>query len=180
MAGEQFTPEEIAKGARYALAELDRLKKVSTSGHDPETAAQITEEIRFEVAMFHPLRAMMQSLADGTFDAAEYGYALASMVCHGAGHKARLLTEQSETAGDDVTPKVAQAEEEVRQRAAMVKALDGVDTSNISELVNVLLNAGFGSRNSAWDEGHHAGVYNATGDYDEPLRDNPYPKMSES
>jgi hypothetical protein len=26
----------------------------------------------------------------------------------------------------------------------------------------------------AWDEGHHAGVYNATDDSGEPFRDNPY------
>lgn len=100
MADTKPTSEEIAEEARYALAELDHLEKVSTDGHDPEMAAQITEEIRFEVAMFHPLRAMMQNLADGTFDVAEYGYALASMVCQGAGHKARLITEQAK-AGDD-------------------------------------------------------------------------------
>lgn len=95
MAAEKFTTEEITEEARFALAELDRLEKVSTAGHDPETAAQITEELRFEVAMFHPLRAMMQSLANGTFDVAEYGYALASMVYQGAGHKATFLTEQA-------------------------------------------------------------------------------------
>ncbi|HEX9226838.1 MAG TPA: hypothetical protein VF885_09285 [Arthrobacter sp.] len=98
MADAKPTSEEIAEAARYALAELDRLGKVSTAGHCAEMAAQIAEEIRFEVAMFHPLRSMMQSLADGTFDVAEHGYALASMVCQGAGNKARLLAEQA-TAG---------------------------------------------------------------------------------
>ena len=29
-------------------------------------------------------------------------------------------------------------------------------------------------RSKAWDEGHHAGVLNSTGDYEEPLHDNPY------
>ena len=97
MATEQPRPDEIVEVAGYALAELDRLEKVSAAGHDPETAAQIAEEIRFEVAMFHPLRAMMQSLADGTFDVAEHGYAHASMVCQGAGHKAQLLAEQAKS-----------------------------------------------------------------------------------
>ena len=40
---------------RIALAELDRLQKISTAGCSAESAAEITEEIRFEIAMFNPI-----------------------------------------------------------------------------------------------------------------------------
>lgn len=96
MTADHPTAAETAEMARYALAELERLQKLSTAGASPEEAAQIAEEIRFEVAMFHPLRDMMTSLAAGTFDAAEHGYALASMVYQGAGHKARFMSENAE------------------------------------------------------------------------------------
>lgn len=61
---------------RIALAELDRLQKISTAGCSAESAAEVTEEISFEIAMFNPIREMMQGLADGTFDVAEHAPAV--------------------------------------------------------------------------------------------------------
>jgi hypothetical protein len=53
---------------RIALAELDRLQKISTAGCSAESAMEISEEIRLKIAIINPIREMMQSLAGGTFD----------------------------------------------------------------------------------------------------------------
>ena len=55
---------------RIALAELDRLQKISTAGCSAESAMEISEEIRLKIAIIKPIREMMQSLAGGTFDVA--------------------------------------------------------------------------------------------------------------
>ncbi|WP_155855737.1 hypothetical protein [Arthrobacter sp. 9MFCol3.1] len=47
------------------------------------------------IALINPIREMMQSLAGGTFDVAQHGYGLASMICQGADREAQLLKEQA-------------------------------------------------------------------------------------
>ena len=80
---------------RIALAELDRLQKISTAGCSAESAIEISEEIRLEIAIINPTQEMMQSLAGGTFDVAQHGYGLASIICQGADREAQLLKEQA-------------------------------------------------------------------------------------
>jgi hypothetical protein len=83
---------ETAEEAKLALLELDRLQQMVTAGRTQADAEETTEEIRFEVAMFHPLRDLMEKLASGTFDT-RHIYGIASMIAQGAGHEANRLRE---------------------------------------------------------------------------------------
>ncbi|MEY9777190.1 hypothetical protein ABH915_002798 [Arthrobacter sp. MW3 TE3886] len=74
---------------------MDRLQKISTAGCSAESATEISEEIRLEIAIINPIREMMKSLAGGSFDVAQHGYGLASMICQGADREAQLLKEQA-------------------------------------------------------------------------------------